>query len=50
MRLIQAALDGDIEVAEAEIVEPSIPIDQVKVTNKFVKSVGSQVLEVLDKF
>jgi hypothetical protein len=47
--LIQTALDGDIEVTEAEIVEPPIPIDLVKVTNEFIESVGSQVLEVLDK-
>ena len=49
MRLIQTALDGEIEVAEAEIVEPPISIDLVKVTNQFIESVGSQVLEVLDK-
>jgi hypothetical protein len=47
--LIQTALDGDIEVAEAEIVESPILIDQVKVTNELIESVGSQVLEVLDK-
>jgi hypothetical protein len=51
VRLVQTAtLDGDVEVAEAEIVEPPILIDQVKVTDKFVESVGSQVLEFLDKF
>lgn len=49
MRLIQTALDGDIEVAEAEIVKSPIPIDQVKVTNEFIERVGSQVLKVLDK-
>ena len=50
MRLVQTAtLDGDIEVAEAEIVEPPILIDEVKVTDKFVESVGSQIFEFLHK-